>query len=304
MERTVVGVLTGAALGIAALCVGACGGEAPVATSADVDAAPVATLEGLDAASVVGAAALPLRAPDPATIPDDELGDAIRRGRELALHTNQLLPDHVGGGLTCSSCHRGAGTVPHAGPWVGVVGQYPQYRARSGGVDTLEQRVNDCFERSMNGVPIDPDGEDMTSLVAYMTWLSQDVPVGAVVDGRGFARMPAPAETPDAARGAALYQTRCAACHGADGQGVVGADGAVAFPPLWGPRSFNVGAGMARLDTAAAFVHDNMPLGQGGSLTPAEAYDLAAFFTTQPRPDFSRKASDWPKGGKPRDARY
>ena len=59
-----------------------------------------------------------------------------------------------------------------------------------------------------------------------------------------------------------------------------------------------------RLDTAAAFVKANMPLGQGGSLSDDDAYDVAAFFTRQPRPDFARKHLDWPKGGKPKDARY
>jgi thiosulfate dehydrogenase len=76
------------------------------------------------------------------------------------------------------------------------------------------------------------------------------------------------------------------------------------FPALWGPRSFNIGAGMARLNTAAAFIKSSMPLGQGGSLTNQEAYDIAAYFTQQPRPDFKKKSQDWPKGDKPPDARY
>ena len=61
---------------------------------------------------------------------------------------------------------------------------------------------------------------------------------------------------------------------------------------------------MARLNTAAAFVKSSMPLGQGGSLSDQEAFDVAAFFTRQPRPDFAGKLEDWPKGGKPDDVRY
>ena len=75
------------------------------------------------------------------------------------------------------------------------------------------------------------------------------------------------------------------------------------MPPLWGKDSFNVGAGMARMYTAAAFVKHNMPLGQGGTLTAQEAVDVAAFFTQQPRPDYAARANDWPKGDKPKDAR-
>jgi thiosulfate dehydrogenase len=245
----------------------------------------------------------PIRAPDPATIPEGPLGDAIRRGQQLVTHTRDELPEHVGADLNCTSCHLKGGTVPDAGPWVGLPGEFPEYRARNDKVVTLEGRVNDCFERSMNGEPIDPAGQDMTAIVAYMTWLSKDVPVGVPVEGRGFAKIADPPEA-DAVRGKALYAQKCAACHGAGGQGLDAPDGSYLYPRLWGERRFNMGAGMARLDTAAAFVHDNMPLGQGGTLTEQEAYDVAAYFTTQPRPDFAGKAQDWPKGNKPRDARY
>ena len=76
------------------------------------------------------------------------------------------------------------------------------------------------------------------------------------------------------------------------------------FRRCGGDRSFNISAGMARQNTAAAFVRWNMPLGQGGSLSDQDAQDLAAFFTVQPRPDFARKGEDWAHGGRPADARY
>jgi thiosulfate dehydrogenase len=47
-----------------------------------------------------------------------------------------------------------------------------------------------------------------------------------------------------------------------------------------------------------------MPLGQAGTLNEEEAYDLAAFINSQPRPEFPRRAQDWPKGGKPSDILY
>lgn len=245
----------------------------------------------------------PLTAPDPATIPDGPVGDAVRRGQLLVTRTREELPDHVGNGLHCTSCHLQGGTVANAGPWVGIPGVFPEYRSRNARVNVLQERVNDCFERSMNGTPLPTDGEDMTAIVAYMTWLSQGVPSGVPVEGRGFARIKEP-PTPDPVHGEKLYAEKCVACHGTDGAGREGPDGSYVFPALWGDRSFNIAAGMARLDTAAAFVKWNMPLGQGGSLTDQEAYDIAAYFIAQPRPDFARKGEDWPKGGKPRDARY
>jgi len=83
-----------------------------------------------------------------------------------------------------------------------------------------------------------------------------------------------------------------------------GADGAYLFPALWGPTSFNIGAGMARLANAAAFTKSNMPLGSGNSLSDRDAIDIAAYVTRQTRPDFAAKTQDWPKGDKPPDARY
>ncbi len=240
--------------------------------------------------------------PDRATIPDGPLGDAVRRGELLVTRTFEELPEHVGNGLHCTSCHLNGGTVADAGPWVGIVAVFPEHRSRNDRINTIEMRINDCFERSLNGSPLEEDGPEMGAIVAYMTWLSTGVPVGTPVEGRGFRRIADPPE-PDRAHGALVYQERCAACHGEDGEGRANADGGYAFPPLWGARSFNLGAG-TRLNTAAAYVRWNMPLGQGGSLTDAEAYDVADYFIHGERPAFADAAGDWPNGGRPSDARY
>jgi thiosulfate dehydrogenase len=287
-----------AGLGVIVMLVGCGAADVGTAVSDGVAADPLPAAAIAPAAVVGGWVA-----PDPATIPAGPLGDAIREGRDLALHTFERRPDAVGNRLHCSSCHLQAGTVPAAGPWVGITAVFPEYRARNARVNLLEDRINDCFERSLNGRRLAHDDPALVALEAYMTWLSQGQPVGVPVQGRGFPKLehqPAP----DAGRGEALYGARCAGCHGADGQGLPGAEGAYAFPPLWGPDSFNLGAGMARLDTATAFVQHNMPMGQGGTLSAQEAVDVAAFFTAKPRPDFARKGEDWPAGGRPRDARY
>jgi len=239
--------------------------------------------------------------PTDADIPAGPLGDAVKRGREIVTHTFETLPEHVGNNLHCTSCHLEGGTKPNAGPWTGLLAVFPEYRARSGKEDTIEERINDCFERSMNGKALEPAGADMKSIVSYMSFISNGVPAGET-PGRGFPRVKNP-PTPDRARGAALYTEKCIACHGADGAGQI-INGLYVFPALWGTRSFNIGAGMARLDTAAAYVHANMPLGQAGTLTEQQAYDIADYFIHQERPDFAGKVRDWPKGGKPRDARY
>ena len=157
----------------------------------------------------------------------------------------------------------------------------------------------------MNGKPLPPDSDEMRGILAYMWWLSKDVPTGVEVEGRGFKRIAlSEGSKPDPANGKLVYAAKCMACHGADGEGKTGLSGAYLFPALWGPRSFNIGAGMARLSNAAAFVKVSMPLGQGNTLSDKEAFDVAAYFTRQPRPDFAAKARDWPKGDKPTDAPY
>ena len=157
--------------------------------------------------------------------------------------------------------------------------------------------------RSMNGKALPLDSPEMNAMLSYMAWLSKGVPTGVSVAGRGFKRL-IPQRPSDPVQGQRLYIAQCALCHGVDGQGMVSPNNTYGFPALWGPRSFNIGAGMARLHTAAAFIKWNMPLGQGGSLSDQDAYDIAAYFTHQPRPDFPGKEQDWPQGGKPDDARY
>jgi thiosulfate dehydrogenase len=245
----------------------------------------------------------PFDPPDEATIPSGPLGEAIRLGKLLTTETGARLPDYVGNALRCTSCHLDAGRTQNAAPWVGIWGVFPEYRSRSASVNLLEDRINDCFERSLNGKRLPVDSAEMRAMQSYMRWLSQGVPTGVNVQGRGFKRIVAPASV-DPVRGKEVFAAKCLACHGPDGQGTFGAGGEMLYPPLWGPRSFSIGAGMGRLSTAAAFVKANMPFGQGGTLTDQEAYDVAAYFTQQPRPDFARKQQDWPKGDKPQDARY
>ncbi|MBI3564931.1 MAG: c-type cytochrome [Elusimicrobia bacterium] len=247
-------------------------------------------------------AAVPFEAPPFSRIPDGAAGDEIRLGMRLVVETRSLLPEHAPGRLSCTNCHIAAGRTPGAMPFVGLSRAYPAYRERAGRVVTLAERVNECFERALNGKPLAPGSPEMRAILAYIGWLSADVPKGAEVAGRGLAPAPAPA-APDAERGRKVYALRCERCHGRDGSGQDDGDGGALYPALWGPLSFNLGASMARTSTAAAFVRRNMPKNSEGALSAQEAADVAEFFTRRPRPDFPGRAADWPKGGRPADAR-
>jgi len=240
--------------------------------------------------------------PDEASIPKGPMGDAVRQGKALLTDTRKQLPGNVGNGLNCTSCHLNGGTTAFASPWVGLTGAFPEYRSRSGKVISLQERINDCFQRSMNGKPLAFDSAEMNAIMAYMKWLSTGVPTGTNAPGRGFEKIDT-SLAPNREHGKAIYAAQCASCHGAQGQGTPNPQGGYVFPPVWGKDSFNVGAGMARMYTAAAFVKHNMPLGQGGTLSAQDAVDVAAYFTEQPRPDYAARVKDWPKGDKPKDAR-
>ena len=236
-----------------------------------------------------------LRGPADSLIPSGPLGASVRRGRALLAATRDSLPAHVGNKLRCVSCHLDDGRR-QSGSWVGVFARYPQYRARSATVETIEYRVNDCFRRSMNGTALASDGTEMRDIVAYLWFLSRDVPVAPAQPSNRLAKWGG--LTPDTAAGARVYAAVCAKCHGPDGSGT-----AVATP-LWGPHSYNIGAGMARVRTAAAFVSENMPFDQPGSLSDQEALNVAAFVNAQARPDYPDKIRDWPNGDPPPDVAY
>lgn len=236
--------------------------------------------------------------------------EQLVRGMRLNLETKDLLPGHVGDQLNCSSCHLNAGTVADGSPYVGVSAFFPSYGARAGKVITLEDRINGCFRRSMNGKPLPKDSPDMQAMVAYFDWMKRETKPEDKVAGRGIGKIDRSIK-PDPENGKRIYAEQCAVCHGENGEGLRNAAGKMVYPPLWGDESFNIGAGMARTYTAAAFVKRNMPigfhgkfpLGQGG-LSDQEAVDVAEYFSHQPRPDFPDKVKDWPKDPKPADARY
>jgi thiosulfate dehydrogenase len=224
------------------------------------------------------------------------MGAAIRRGRALLADTPDSLPAHVGSDLRCFSCHLLEGTQAGALPLIGVYSRFPQYRSRNALINLLEDRINDCFERSLNGTALPRMGREMREIVAYFAFISRGIAPPGAVPGEGLDSVEA--STPDTTRGALIYAETCARCHGPSGLGTGVA------PPLWGPRSFNIGAGMARLWAAAAFIRHNMPNDRAVTLTDQQAADVASYVISRPRPDFAAKALDWPNGNPPPDVAY
>jgi thiosulfate dehydrogenase len=255
--------------------------------------------------------------PNIAAIGDDAFGTLVKYGYALFTDTaNEIGPTasdatrrFAGNNLTCQNCHLRAGTQPYAMPLIGVWGQFPQYRAREGAVDILADRINGCMERSMNGRALPLRSREMEALSVYMRWLSTGIPDGATLVGAGTLRINEPTRAADLDHGAQIFARVCAACHGANGFGQRAHAGAgYQFPPLWGPDSFNNGAGMSRLLTAAAYAMHNMPFGttfNAPVLADEEAYDVAAYVVSQQRPEKANLDQDFPvRLQKPIDTPY
>jgi thiosulfate dehydrogenase len=256
-------------------------------------------------------------APDIAAVGDDPFGQRVKYGYALFTDTaNEIGPmvadparRFTGNNLACQNCHLQGGAQPYAMPLVGVWGQFPQYRAREGRVATLQDRVNGCMERSMNGRALPAESREMQALSAYLRWLSTGIPSGAKLVGAGTLPVKEPARAADLVYGATVYARVCAQCHGANGLGQRAQSGAgYQFPPLWGSDSYNNGAGMDRLLTTAAFVLRNMPVGttfDAPMLTDNEAYDVAGYMSSQPRPQKAGLENDFPiRSQKPIDTPY
>jgi len=244
------------------------------------------------------------RPPADSEIPGDSLGASIRRGLALVMHTADSLPEYAPGALSCTNCHINGGRTADAAPLTGSYARFPKYMDRTGAVIGLADRVNYCFTRSLAGNKLPVESREMEDILSYIAWLSSGVPVGEgkKIDGsEGLRAMPGEM-VGDRTRGQAVFTAKCVACHGPNGAGNPAIPPGI--PALWGPRSFSVGASMARQGKAASFIWHNMPYGLGKSLTQQEAFDVAAFVTSQPRPNSPGKEQDWPTGGAPADVPY
>ncbi|MDR3406915.1 MAG: c-type cytochrome [Methylovirgula sp.] len=261
------------------------------------------------------------RVPDIAALPDNAHGRQVRLGRALITKTYAYIgpfgPDpamrYAGNDLACGDCHLEAGTQTFGLPLVGLYGDFPRYSARSGTDISIEDRINSCMTRSMNGRQLPVDAPAMQALAAYVKFLSSNVPPDKRVPYDRSWQIPELDRAADPIRGKVVYVRVCLGCHQGDGAGIAANPKALVLgyvvPPLWGKGSFNDGAGMARIITLANFAYANMPPGATHAtpaLSSVEAWDVAAYVESQRRPTKSELARDFSTDllAKPVDAPY
>lgn len=236
--------------------------------------------------------------------------ELVKYGRELIVNTSLYLgPNgkvaHLTNGMNCQNCHLDAGTRPWGNNYGAVLSTYPKFRERSGTKESIMKRVNDCMERSLNGKTLDSSSRELQAMIAYIKFVGQCVPKDSTPEGTGIWKLKFMNRAADPVKGKIAYEQKCTVCHGSNGEGVLNADKtAYTYPPLWGNHSYNQGAGLYRLSRLAGYIKTNMPFGatyENPQLSDEEAWDIAAYVNSQPRPtkDLSK---DWPNlSGKPID---
>lgn len=241
--------------------------------------------------------------PDINSLPDDSAGNSIRYGKDLIVNTAKYFGPrgsiaHITNGMNCQNCHIDAGEKPFGNSFAAVAATYPKYRERSGRVESIEWRIKECMERSLNGKSVDSLDMTMKAMVAYIKWVGKEVKKGDKPTGAGLRDLTFLNRAADPSNGKVIYQQQCQRCHGTNGEGQLRFDSIdYAYPPLWGPHSYNVSAGLYRISRLAAYVKDNMPFGIASFKTPQlsdeEAWDIAAYISSQSRPALFFKY-DWP----------
>ena len=240
------------------------------------------------------------------------LPDAARilYGRSLIVFTSFYFGPRgrltrAGNGMNCQNCHLDAGTRAWGNNYGGVYSTYPKFRERRGAVETTCQRVNDCFQRSLNGRALDSTGREMRAILAYLKWLGKGLVRGQKPKGSGLLALKYLDRAADPEKGEKIYTEKCVSCHGPSGEGRRDTTGiGYQYPPLWGEHSFTTAAGLYRLSRMAGYIKANMPFGttwRTPVLTDEEAWDLAAYINSRPRPQ-KMFSQDWPdKALKPVD---
>jgi len=245
----------------------------------------------------------------PANYPSGKLGELVKLGEDIMLHTDThpLTKDLVGNHLQCKSCHiKGSdgkpGTSDGIGSFIGTATSFPTWSKREKSVQTLQDRTNNCFMRSMNGKRPIVDGKASMAMYAYITWLSEGLPMKMNAKAplsphnmkiwpksfKKFAKIQKKATHENYINGKKLYNTKCASCHGMNGQGM-----GTVFPPVWGKDkngkwyAYSTGAGMSKLHKGAAWVQSNMPMGQGNTLSDKESADIMLYVNAQPHANFN-----------------
>jgi len=255
-------------------------------------------------------------APDINALPPGPASDQVRYGKDLIANTAIYLGPKgsvasISNGMNCQNCHLDAGTRLNSNSFAAVAATYPKFKYRSGKFESIEFRINECMERSLNGKQLDSLSKEMQAMKAYLLWMGNNLRIKPTASLSGTVRLSFLSRAADTTAGKIVFLSKCSSCHGQQGKGLFRPDSAsYLYPPLWGSNSYNVSAGLYSISKLAGFIKYNMPFATAASagnppLTDEEAWDVAAFINSQQRPvkffkydwpDISTKPVDYPFG--------
>ncbi len=180
-------------------------------------------------------------APDIDKISDKNLKAQVAYGKELIAHTAKYLGlkgsvKSISNGMNCQNCHLDAGTKTFGNNYGSVASLYPKFRARSNSIENIYKRVNDCFERSLNGKGLDSTSKEMQAIKAYITYLGTNVIKGKKAEGSGFKDLAYLDRAASVEKGKIVYIAKCQSCHQANGEGQLQADGIEYLYPPFGEK--------------------------------------------------------------------
>ena len=246
--------------------------------------------------------------PEKLILTNSSVTEEVRKGYYLVSESFKYMgplaknPElrYAGNNLSCTNCHLNGGTLSGSASWINIMDRFPQFRGRENRIGTIEDRINGCMERSMNGRALPNDSDLMKAIISYMNWISKELPSLNSENFKGYPAIKLPKVAVNLSLGKEIYNRECILCHGKNGAGILydQQDKGYLYPPLWGNDSFNDGAGMHRVITAAAFIKNNMPYLQASwdnpKLTDEESYHVAGYINSFQRPEKQNKIEDFP----------
>ena len=225
------------------------------------------------------------RRPIRRTIPDSPARrDDPLRARRVRRHPALRKADYVGNGLNCVNCHLDDGRRPTR-PRCGRVRRISAVPRVNQQVNTFTLMLEYCFRYSMNGTDAAcrRARRHRASSAMRSGWprahpLARSSRVAAIAP----CRSPHKPLDVDAATG--VFASHCPMCHGANGAGLKAGDTWV-FPAAMGNALLQRGRrACTRSPSPRRSSRRRCPIEQGKTLTDQQAWDVAAYINSKPRP--------------------
>lgn len=210
--------------------------------------------------------------------PGDEMTPFIERGKSLLDGSEKMSGRDEANKLSCLSCHSD-GSETNGVSLVGIKSKYPKFDEREDNMISLAEKINYSVTRDLAGEKLDYDGEEMRSIIAYLTFISEGLDHNDYKDKNKIKDIP----VPNLDNGEKIYKTK------------------LKDTIMWGKGSFTDGSNMNRMSIISNYVKNHLPQNNPGSLSDQDAADISGYILSKNRPIWKENDSDWGDGKIPND---